>query len=130
MIVTGDVILVASAQTLYEIADKLGEPRLGLPASFIIEFIDLLAKAAEIVAIRGLDMGCKDDADDNIFIETAVNGRADYLITYDGDLRTKQIRYDLAKRGCSICTIGEFIAIIIRDEDSALRSSRPAIDKL
>lgn len=122
LIAMRDVVLVASTQTLYEIADKLGEPQLGLPATFIIGFIDILANAAEIVAIRGLDMGCKDDSDDNMFIETAVNGKVDYLITYDGDLQTDQIRYDLKKRNCSICTIGQFLAIIARDEVVVLHS--------
>lgn len=116
LIATRDVVLVASTQTLYEIADKLGAPRLGLPANFIIDFMDILANASEIVSIRGLDMGCKDDPDDNMFIETAVNGRVDYLITYDHDLRTDQIRYDLKKRDCTICSIGEFLATIENDE--------------
>lgn len=109
MIVKGEVTLIASAQTVYELADKLQKPSFELPAEFILKFVDLIANS-EIVAIRGLDMRCKEDADDNMFIETAFNGRADFLITYDGHLQTELVRYDLAKRGCAIVTTGEFFA--------------------
>lgn len=110
MIARGEVTLVVSTQTLYELADKLQTPRFGLPAQFILTFVDLIANAADIVAIRGLDMGCNEDPDDNMFIETAFNGRVEFLITYDGHLQTEQVRYDLAKRGCAVVTAGQFFA--------------------
>ena len=48
-------------------------------------FVALLAAVAEWVPIAGASLGCRDPTDDNI-LETALMGRADHLVTGDGDL--------------------------------------------
>ena len=48
-------------------------------------FVALLAAVAEWVPIAGARLGCRDPADDKI-LETALMGRADHLVTGDGDL--------------------------------------------
>jgi len=108
LIAGGDVAAVASTQMLYELAEKLEEPRFALSSAFILDFVELYANALEIVAIRGLDMGCRDDDDDK-FIETAVNGRVDALVTRDRDLTETRIRYDLAKRRCEVLAVSEVL---------------------
>lgn len=116
-IANGDVIAVASQQTLYELADKLTEPRFGLPGSFILDFVTLVSEFVELVAIRGLDMGCRDERD-NMFIETAFNGRVDALITRDPDLQDARTRYDLAKRECQVLNVSEVLTMLRKPESS------------
>lgn len=48
-------------------------------------FVALLAAVAEWVPIAGAKLGCRDPTDDKI-LETALMGRADHLVTGDGDL--------------------------------------------
>jgi len=48
-------------------------------------FVGLLAAVAEWVPIAGARLGCRDPADDKI-LETALMGRANLLVTGDGDL--------------------------------------------
>ena len=48
-------------------------------------FVALLAAVAVWVPIAGARLGCRDPTDDKI-LETALMGRADHLVTGDGDL--------------------------------------------
>ena len=48
-------------------------------------FVALLAAVAEWVPIAGARLGCRDPSDDKI-LETALMGRAEQLVTGDGDL--------------------------------------------
>ena len=48
-------------------------------------FVALLVSVAEWVPIAGARLGCRDPTDDKI-LETALMGRADHLVTGDGDL--------------------------------------------
>ena len=48
-------------------------------------FVALLAAVAEWAPIAGASLGCRDPTDDKI-LETALMGRADHLVTGDGDL--------------------------------------------
>jgi len=96
LVARGDIAAAACTQMLYELAEKLQEPRFAL------------SSATEIASIRGLDMGCRDDDDDK-FIETAVNGRANALVTRDRDLAETRVRYDLAKRRCDVLAVSEVL---------------------
>ena len=48
-------------------------------------FVALLAAVAEWVPMAGARLGCRDPTDDRI-LETALMGRADHLVTGDGNL--------------------------------------------
>ena len=99
----------------YEIAEKLQSPRLGLPIDFTLDFVDALAAMSEFVPIRGLDMGCRDDDDDRL-VETAINGRADALVTRDKDILDDQhITAELAKRGCSVMGVEGLRTLLNRE---------------
>jgi putative PIN family toxin of toxin-antitoxin system len=102
---------------LYEIAEKLQTPRLGLPIDFTIDFVDIVATISEFVVTRGLDMGCRDD-DDDWLVETAVNGRAYALVTRDKDLLDDaRIVRDLKKRGCALMTVDDFAKFLMANEE-------------
>ena len=109
---------VVSDATLYELADKLQERRFGLSAPFIIDFIKLIADASTVVPIRGLSYPCRDPKDSK-FIETAVNGRVDFLVTHDRDLADPAASRELEKRGCSVITAGAFLSMNEADEQPA-----------
>ena len=102
---------IASQRMLYELADRLTLPKLGLDPQFVLAFFELYVSVVDIVDIRGLDMGCRDD-DDDMFIEAAVNGRVDVLVTRDRDLGAALVRYDLAKRGCKVVDVSECLDLI------------------
>jgi putative PIN family toxin of toxin-antitoxin system len=93
---------------LYELADKLQEPRFAFSGAFIIDFVRLVGDASTIVPIRGLSYPCRDPKDSK-FIETAVNSRAQFLVTYDQDLLDPQAARELHKRDCSVTTVRGFL---------------------
>ena len=68
-------------------------------------FVALLAAVAEWVPIAGARLGCRDPTDDKI-LETALMGRANHLVTGDGDL------LDMSPfHGISIITPARFLAL-------------------
>ena len=80
-------LLVFSDPTLRELRETLGRPKLAryfTPAEQS-NFLFALRQVSEIVAIRGIQMGCR-DADDDMVLETAVRGNADCVVTGDRDL--------------------------------------------
>lgn len=70
-----------------ELADVVGRPKFDpyLSIAERQEFVRLLGRIAEIVPIVRRVRACRDPADDK-FLEVAVNGRADLIITGDQDL--------------------------------------------
>jgi putative PIN family toxin of toxin-antitoxin system len=78
--------LLKSSATEQELLVTLARPRLVrlVPAPFL-EWVTELLAAAEPVAITERITACRDAGDDK-FLELAVNGRADLIISGDGDL--------------------------------------------
>ena len=68
-------------------------------------FVALLAAVAEWVPIAGARLGCRDPTDDKI-LETALMGRADHLVTGDGDLLAMS-----SFHGIPIVTSARFLAL-------------------
>lgn len=79
-------ILVSSA-TIRELEEILSRQKFEkyFSAEDRIQFIFKFFADAEIIEIRETISACRDPKDDK-FLEVAVNGRADYLITGDRDL--------------------------------------------
>lgn len=98
-----------STRGLYELGDVLADRDLGMTPSFTLEFLEIVGLLTEPVDIIGLDMGCRDDADDHI-VEAAYNFAARALITRDADLAAFPVDQILGKRGCEILGISEFLA--------------------
>ncbi len=71
---------LVSHAIVHEVADKLLE--LGYDRGDVHEFVTLLYSLTTTVQIEHQVMGCRDPKDDP-FIETAINGRAEYLVTRD-----------------------------------------------
>jgi putative PIN family toxin of toxin-antitoxin system len=79
--------LLVSAATMEELADVVGRAKFDpyLSVADRQEFILLLGRIVEMVPIVRVVRACRDPRDDK-FLEVAVNGRADLMITGDRDL--------------------------------------------
>lgn len=79
-------LLVAEA-TLAELAGVLARPKFDAYVSVEErqQFLRLLGRIAEMVPIRHRVRACRDPKDD-MFLEVAVNGEADLIVTGDRDL--------------------------------------------
>jgi len=78
--------LLKSAETERQLTDVLARPhiaRVTIP-SFYTDLMNMLARA-ELVAITERIAACRDSTDDK-FLELAVNGHADLIVTGDADL--------------------------------------------
>ncbi|MFQ5953732.1 MAG: putative toxin-antitoxin system toxin component, PIN family [Kiloniellales bacterium] len=79
--------LLVSEATLEELVDVLAKPKFD-PYVTIEErqgFVRLLGRIAEMVPINYTVQECRDPRDDK-FLEVAVNGEADLIVTGDDDL--------------------------------------------
>ncbi len=79
--------ILLSDFTLEEISTVIMRKKFDRYASLAkrINFLQVLNDRAEIIAILELITACRDRKDDK-FLEVAVNGKSDYLITSDRDL--------------------------------------------
>lgn len=86
----GDFQVVISAPMIEELADVLNRPRIRdnfkIDKEDITRLLFLLEDRAEGVSISGDVTICR-DKDDNIVIETAIKGKAQYLVTRDDDTK-------------------------------------------
>ena len=99
----GKFILVTSLRTISEIIKVLKDFKIKLSDYMIKEWIDLIIKNSIIVEPREKINIVKDDPKDNIFIETAVAGNVDYIVSQDNHLlKLKEFR------GIKIITPEEF----------------------
>jgi uncharacterized protein len=82
-----NAIVLVSQATMQELADVLAETKFDryLTVEQRLQFIRLVASIAENVPIIHPIRECRDPKDDK-FLEVALNGRADVIITGDADL--------------------------------------------
>jgi putative PIN family toxin of toxin-antitoxin system len=86
-ILDGLLEVVISDEQLEEIATVLRRPKFRqyFSADDIEEFLALLYKSARIVELQHTIKDCRDEKD-NFLLETAIRGKADYIVTGDRDL--------------------------------------------
>lgn len=79
--------LLVSQATMEELADVLARPKFDAYVSIADrqEFFRMLGRIAELVPITFTVRACRDPKDDK-FLELAINGRADLIVTGDKDL--------------------------------------------
>jgi|SRR3989338_1717558 len=95
--------LVTSLEVVSEIIKILKDFKIKLPDETIKEWVDLIVKNSMIVEPKEKIDVVKDDPKDNIFIETAVAGNANYIVSQDNHLlKLKEFR------GIKIITPDEF----------------------
>jgi putative PIN family toxin of toxin-antitoxin system len=93
-----------SPAILYELGDVLARVRVPFSSENVVEYVDLIARASEVVtSVQGVVMGCRDPRDDKV-LECAMNGPAGYIVTRDRDLldATPFEKYAISKTGPGI----------------------------
>jgi len=99
----GKFTLVTSLEGVSEIIKVLEDFKIKLSDDMIQEWVDLIVRNSIIIEPREKIEAVKDDPKDNIFIETAVAGNVDYIISQDNHLlKLKEFR------GIKIITPEEF----------------------
>ena len=103
----GKFTLVTSLETILEIIKVLKDFKIKLSEDMIKELVDLIVQNSIIVEPKEKIDIVKDDLNDNIFIETAVAGNVDYIITQDNHLlKIKEFN------GIRIITPEEFLDVV------------------
>ena len=107
---------VISDPILEELAEVLNRPRIkrkyGISENDIKELLILIEERSEPVLISGDITICR-DSDDNLIIETAIKGKAAFLVTRDDDIKfDKVVSPFLLPYGVSVITIAKFLALI------------------
>lgn len=93
-----------SPAILYELGDVLARAEIPFSTENVVEYVDLIARASDIVtSVQGVVMGCRDPRDDKI-LECAMNGPVGYIVTRDRDLldATPFEKYAISKTGPGI----------------------------
>ena len=99
----GKFTLITSLEAVSEIIKVLKDFKIKLSDEMIKEWVDLIVRNSIIVEPKEKIKIVKDDPKDDIFIETAVAGNVDYIISQDNHLlKLKEFR------GIKIITPEEF----------------------
>ena len=102
----GKITLVTSQDTLRELTEVLSDFKILLPKDKIQERIDDLARNSILVEALEKIRAVPDDPKDDIILEAAVAGRAEYIVAQDKHLlKMKEFR------GIKIVMPSEFIAL-------------------
>jgi uncharacterized protein len=105
--------VVVSIPLLEEIADVLTRPRIktkyGLATEDIEQFLRLLQERALHVTLTGALHICR-DADDDMILETAILGGAQYAVSRDDDLKAdSQLVAQMRARDVEVFTVRHFL---------------------
>jgi len=106
-------IAIISPTLLEEIRTILREPRLvrkyALSGEEIERFLELLLLRSVVVFPTGAFKGCRDPRD-NFLLETALLGRAEYLVSRDDDLkRDMDLIRAMEAEGIRILSVRQFL---------------------
>jgi len=108
--------VVVSEPILEELADVLNRPRIrekyDVTSGDIEEILTLIEERSEHVLLSGNIEICR-DKDDNFIIETAIKGKAEYLVSRDDDVKfDKEVSDFLLKYGISVTSVDKFLKLI------------------
>jgi hypothetical protein len=102
-------VSLMTPSVLYEIAEKLQTPRLGLPIDLRIDFVDLVGTLSEFVPTRRLDIGCRDEDNDRL-VETGANvvertplSSLPFVADRNPEHMGKRLTRGLDRRSCDGC---------------------------
>ena len=82
----GKLPLIASPETLKEFKDVISREKFGLPKNVVSNITSLVETLSVIVEPKEKLRVVKRDPKDNIFLECAIAGGAEYIVTGDEDL--------------------------------------------
>ncbi|MBW3000564.1 putative toxin-antitoxin system toxin component, PIN family [Candidatus Woesearchaeota archaeon] len=89
----GEFVLISSLSMISEIARVLRDFKIKLPEKLINEWTSLIIRNSLMVEPAEKVCLVKDDPKDNMFLEAAIAGKADYIVSQDKHLlKLKKIR--------------------------------------
>ncbi|MEW6214534.1 MAG: putative toxin-antitoxin system toxin component, PIN family [Nitrospirota bacterium] len=108
--------VLMSSPMIEELADVLNRPRIKdkfeITEEDITGLLILLEERAEDVSLSGDVTICR-DRDDDLVIETAIKGQAEYLVTRDDDIKfDKKVSSFLLQYGVTVISITKFLNLI------------------
>jgi putative PIN family toxin of toxin-antitoxin system len=108
--------IVISLPMVEELIDVFSRPRIrdkyDITEEDIEELLLLIEDRAESVVVSGNIAICR-DSDDDFVIETAIKGRAKYLVTRDDDIKfDKEVSSFLSQRGVTVISLSKFLNLI------------------
>lgn len=114
--VEGVFHVIISEPLLEEITDVLNRPKIKsrhlLADDEIEELLTLLDEHTEYALLSGGVNICT-DKDDDLVIETAIKGKAEYLVTGDSDIKLdNDVSAFLSKYGVTVISIANFLNLI------------------
>ena len=102
---------VTSDEIISEIREVLGRPKFRLDESKINEALSTLESLSDVIETKSKLNVVKRDPNDNMFINAAYDGRADYIVSGDCDL------LDLKEwEGIKVITAAEMLGILQSDD--------------
>lgn len=112
-----DFTAVVSEAILEEIADVLSRPRIkdkyGITEADVKELLTLIDERAEHVLISGNINICR-DKDDNLIIETAIKGSAQFIVSRDDDVKfDRKISAFLSQYDISVLSVAKFLRLFV-----------------
>lgn len=112
----GYFILVTSPYLLDEVADVVGRSRIRRRCQYtdedLVEALFMLRERGDVVYPSGSIRLCR-DPDDDLVLETAVTGRAQYLVTRDDDIkRDRTLMAALAQHGVQVVTVARMLEVL------------------
>jgi uncharacterized protein len=99
--------VILSSQMLAELVDVLSRDKFTITKVQIDWFISLLLRKSTIASVSGNLKIVLEDPDDNIVLLTAINGKADYIVSGDKHLLTLK-KFE----GIEIVTISQLLEIL------------------
>jgi len=112
----GAFLAIISEPILAELADVLSRPRIkdkyGITDADIEELLILIEERSEHVMLSEDVVICR-DKDDNFVIETAIKGKAGYLVTRDDDIKfDREVESFLSQHNVTVVSISKFLSLI------------------
>jgi putative PIN family toxin of toxin-antitoxin system len=80
--------VILSRQMLAELADVAGRDKFHVTGSHVERFLSIMVKMAKIVHDNALFKEVASDPDDDVVLNAAYTGKADYIVTGDNHLLT------------------------------------------
>jgi predicted nucleic acid-binding protein len=117
--ISGEYIALWSEPTLNELKIMLYDSTKALQRNFRAhgpqDVVDILVRYGESVAITGKTYAEGPDRNDDMFVETAIVGGAEFLVAEDyRHFHVPAVKALLERHGCDVLSAADFIAIIGR----------------
>jgi len=109
-------LIISELQTseLYEVLSRSQfTTKYRIDEKKVEDLIVSIIENAEHILLEKSAISCCRDPDDDIIIETAIRGKAKYLVTGDKDIiNDKTVLSFLSRHGVSVISLSRFLAII------------------